>query len=77
MKRLLILIISAFAISLITPFEAIAEEGALEIKLHKKTLPTKFLQLRIGGDWGLLNINRLDEKVTLSKPLHVTLSYLF
>lgn len=72
MKRLLILIISAFAISLITPFEAIAEEGALEIKLHKK-----FLQLRIGGDWGLLNINRLDEKVTLSKPLHVTLSYLF
>ena len=29
------------------------------------------------GDWGLLNINRLDEKVTLSKPLHVTLSYLF
>ena len=28
----------------------------------------KFLQLRIGGDWGLLNINRLDEKVTLSKP---------
>lgn len=37
----------------------------------------KFLQLRIGGDWGLLNINRLDEKVTLSKPLHVTLSYLF
>ena len=41
MKRLLILIISAFAISLITPFEAIAEEGALEIKLHKKTLPTK------------------------------------
>ena len=64
MKRLLILIISAFAVSLITPFEAIAEEGA-------------FLQLRIGGDWGLLNINRLDEKVTLSKPLHVTLSYLF
>ena len=41
MKRLLILIISAFAVSLITPFEAIAEEGALEIKLHKKTLPTK------------------------------------
>lgn len=37
----------------------------------------KFLQLRIGGDWGLLNINRLDEKVTLNKPLHVTLSYLF
>jgi len=37
----------------------------------------KFLQLRIGGDWGLLNINRMDEKVTLSKPLHVTLSYMF
>ena len=37
----------------------------------------KFLQLRIGGDWGLLSVNRLDEKVTLSKPLHVTLSYMF
>ena len=40
----------------------------------------KFLQLRIGGDWGLLDINnsnRMDEKVTLSKPLHVSLSYLF
>lgn len=37
----------------------------------------KCLQLRIGGDWGLLDVNRLDVKTTLSKPLHVTLSYLF
>lgn len=37
----------------------------------------KFLQLRIGGDWGLLDVNTLDVKTTLSKPLHVTLSYIF
>ena len=40
MKRLLILILSAFAVSLITPFEAIAEDDALEIKLQK-TKPIK------------------------------------
>ena len=39
----------------------------------------RFLQLRIGGDWGLLNINGNSnlERIVMNKPLHVTLSYMF
>lgn len=41
MKRLLILVIFAFAVNIITTFEVIAEESALEIKLNIKKFPTK------------------------------------
>ena len=38
----------------------------------------KFLQLRVGGDWGMLNISTYDDEVThINKPFHVTLSYMF
>lgn len=38
----------------------------------------KGLQLMLGGDWGLTNIYKDDTwKTTLSKPFHISLTYLF
>lgn len=37
----------------------------------------KGLQLMLGGDWGMTNIYKGGDKITLSKPFHISLTYLF
>ena len=37
----------------------------------------KFLQLNIGGDWGLTPLYKSESGTHLNKPFHITLSYRF
>lgn len=37
----------------------------------------KFLQLNIGGDWGLTPLYKSESSAHLNKPFHITLSYRF